>query len=114
ESFFSPAMETGSNNLLTQLESLFWPRVLLRLSLSLVIDHLVIMGYHLPEMNGLDAAKELKRLAPKTEIIVATTNFSIESEAAKARFGFIIKPFGISKFLDLVDSKLSDILLTSV
>jgi DNA-binding response OmpR family regulator len=67
---------------------------------------LVIMDYELPGgMNGLETAKEIASLSPRTQILMVTGNASIEREATSAGFGFLLKPFEISKLLHCIDSR---------
>jgi len=69
---------------------------------------LLIADYRLPGINGIDVAKEIAHLLPKSSIIISTADDTVEEEARRAGFSFILKPFGISKFVDLVKSSLSE------
>ena len=70
---------------------------------------LVIIDYSLPgSMNGLEAAKEIASLSPRTQILMITGEASIEREARRAGFGFLSKPFEISKLLTCIDSRLKN------
>lgn len=56
----------------------------------------VTMDITMPEMNGIDAVKELKKIDPQAKIIVISamghTAYVYEAIAAGAS-GFIVKPF---------------------
>jgi CheY-like chemotaxis protein len=54
---------------------------------------LIFMDYRLPEMNGIEAAKIVKRYRPDTKIILATAFDSVEQEALSEGFFFLHKPF---------------------
>ena len=69
---------------------------------------IVIMDYRLPGMNGLQAARELTRRNPKTKIIMASGDTSIEGQTRSAGFNFIEKPFSMSSLIELVNSAISD------
>ena len=55
---------------------------------------LILMDYRIPEMNGLEAAKIVRRYRPEIKIILATASSSPVEEAALAEgFFFLQKPF---------------------
>jgi DNA-binding NtrC family response regulator len=54
---------------------------------------LIFIDYRLPEMNGIEAAKIVKRYRPDTKIILATAFDSVQDEALSEGFFFLHKPF---------------------
>ncbi len=48
---------------------------------------IVILDFSMPSMNGLDAAREIRRLAPLTQIIFLTMNEDAELAAEALRLG---------------------------
>uniref|UniRef100_A0A7J2THY2 Response regulator n=1 Tax=Archaeoglobus fulgidus TaxID=2234 RepID=A0A7J2THY2_ARCFL len=69
---------------------------------------LVLMDIELPNMNGIDATKEIKRIDPNAKII-AVTAYAVQrgSEALKAGVMEIIsKPFRIKHLMERVERAL--------
>jgi signal transduction histidine kinase/ActR/RegA family two-component response regulator len=66
---------------------------------------LVLMDIQLPEMNGLEAMRQIRKSKPDLPIIVQTANV-LHEEKQKAEEagcqGFIIKPVNLDYFLDAV------------
>ncbi|HXX58087.1 MAG TPA: response regulator [Thermodesulfovibrionales bacterium] len=66
----------------------------------------VFLDVHLPDADGLELIKEIKRISPETKIIVMTGD---DSEANKLRafeegaFSFVRKPFEIPEIILLVN-----------
>ena len=61
---------------------------------------LIFMDYRLPEMNGIEAAKIVKRYRPDTKIILATAFDSVQQEALSEGFFFLHKPFSKNVFAE--------------
>ena len=71
---------------------------------------LVTMDIVMPEMDGIEATKELLRLDPHATIVICSAlgqeSLVIESIAAGAR-DFIVKPFAPDKVLAVLETVLS-------
>ena len=66
----------------------------------------IIMDYRMPEMNGLEAAKIIKRYRKDTKIILTTAYTHLEKEALSAGLSFLAKPFSIAQLAEcLQDAK---------
>lgn len=67
---------------------------------------LILMDMKMPEMNGFDAAREVKRINPKIPII-AQTAFSMKDDRAKCFEAgcddYIAKPIDIKVLIDKID-----------
>jgi DNA-binding NtrC family response regulator len=64
-----------------------------------------LMDYHLGEWrkkNGLDAAREIRRILPSARITIASGDRSIKGWVLAEGFQFLAKPFSISKLLELL------------
>ncbi len=72
---------------------------------SSVKPDLVTMDITMPEMDGITAVREIKRLDPQAKIIMCTAmgqkNMVLEAVAAGAR-DFIVKPFQPEKVVESV------------
>ncbi|MFS0637290.1 response regulator [Mesobacillus foraminis] len=70
---------------------------------------LVTMDITMPEMNGLDAVREIKRNHPQAKIIMCSAmgqqKTIIEAIEAGAR-DYLVKPFDVSSVVDSVKSVL--------
>jgi len=67
---------------------------------------LVTMDYDMPELNGIDTAKQIKSFDPKAKIVMVTSSDKSElrDEASKiATMGYITKPFDRTKIKALID-----------
>jgi DNA-binding NtrC family response regulator len=53
----------------------------------------ILMDYRIPEMNGLEAAKIVRRYRPAIKIILATASPAVEEQAVSEGFFFLQKPF---------------------
>ena len=62
------------------------PRAFLREAVSLQLD-VAILDVSMPELNGLDVARELHRLRPETRIIILTMNADPDVAAEAFRLG---------------------------
>ena len=76
---------------------------------------LVLVDVWLPGMNGLETFKNIRRLRPKTPIIVmtgsGTMNLAIEASKIGA-FDYRLKPFDPGRMLELVEKALDSVRLT--
>ena len=62
----------------------------------------VLLDVLMPGMNGIDTLKEIKKLKPRTEVIMLTGHASVEVgiEGMKAgAFNYIMKPFDPSELV---------------
>ena len=63
---------------------------------------LAIIDIMIPEVSGIDIAKELKKINPKTKIIFLTSKSSIEDKLKGFEIGaddYIIKPFSFDELV---------------
>ncbi len=67
----------------------------------------VIMDLQMPEMNGLDATREIKKIRPGLPVIAATAS-TFEDELERCREAgcdsFITKPFKFQRLFELMQS----------
>uniref|UniRef100_A0A7C3UXM1 Response regulator n=1 Tax=Desulfobacca acetoxidans TaxID=60893 RepID=A0A7C3UXM1_9BACT len=72
---------------------------------------LVILDYHLPGMSGLEEMRNLKRIQPKAEVLVASGFFSNREKeqlmAGGAR-GFLDKPFRLGELKSRIEELLEE------
>jgi DNA-binding NtrC family response regulator len=61
----------------------------------------VIMDYRMPEMNGIEAAKIIKRHRAGTKIILAT-GYDVREEARQAGLLYLQKPFSIDSLAKIL------------
>jgi DNA-binding NtrC family response regulator len=64
-----------------------------------------LMDYHLGESrrkNGLDAAREIRKILPSARIAIASGDRSIGGGVIAEGFQFLPKPFSMSKLLELL------------
>ncbi len=65
----------------------------------------VLTDIYMPDLNGLEVAREFRRMSPETKIIVMTAQGSLEvamQAVEEGAFDFIAKPFNIDEALALV------------
>lgn len=71
-----------------------------------LLPDLVMMDIVMPEMDGIQATREILKLNPKMKIVICSAlgqePLVIESIAAGAR-DFIVKPFTPEKALEIID-----------
>ena len=68
---------------------------------------LILMDMQMPEMNGLEATKEIKRKCPDLPVIATTANVYDEDEVAFRKAGcdaFLTKPLQFRKLFELMES----------
>jgi len=73
---------------------------------------IVILDFMMPGMNGIEALYELKRIAPKTKVIMITAFATIENAVNAIKRGaseFITKPFKIEELLILIKQVLEEL-----
>jgi CheY-like chemotaxis protein len=70
---------------------------------------LVITDYKMPEMNGLDLAMAVRRVAPETQVILMTAHGTgdLQNTANTDLDGYIDKPFKLSEIREIVDAAVS-------
>jgi CheY-like chemotaxis protein len=71
---------------------------------------LVLMDMQMPEVNGLEATREIKRKCPDLPVIATTANVYDEDEAAFKKAGcdaFLTKPLQFRNLFELMDSLLN-------
>jgi two-component system, response regulator, stage 0 sporulation protein F len=71
---------------------------------------LVITDYKMPEMNGLDLAMAVRRIAPETQVILMTAHGtrSLQNTADGLDLdGYIDKPFKLSEIREIVEAAVS-------
>ena len=65
------------------------------------------MDIQMPEMNGYEATREIRKFNTKV-VIIAQTAFALTGERERAMAAgcndYIAKPFVPNKFVDLIDS----------
>ena len=67
---------------------------------------LILMDYRLPKMNGLVAAKAIRRKRPTIKIIISTADDSIRKEAISAGMTFLQKPFSLDELASAIAESL--------
>lgn len=68
---------------------------------------LVVMDIQMPEVNGIEATKAIKKIRPELPIIAATANTFDDEEAACMAAGcaaYITKPLKFNKLFELMQS----------
>jgi DNA-binding NtrC family response regulator len=61
----------------------------------------IIMDYRMPEMNGIEAAKIIKRHRSGLKIILVT-GYDVKDEAAQAGLLYLQKPFSIDAIMQIL------------
>ena len=74
---------------------------------SALSPHLVTMDIVMPQMDGIEACKEIIKLDPKARVVMCSAlgqeALVIESIAAGAK-DFMVKPFSAEKVLKVIDA----------
>lgn len=68
---------------------------------------LVLMDIHMPELNGFEATKEIKRINKKIPILVQTAYILSGEKEKSFKAGcddFLTKPISLNKLLDVVNN----------
>jgi len=68
---------------------------------------LILMDYHFPgkNTNGLQAAKEIKTLLPRTETVIISGDDSVRDSVIEAGFKFVAKPFSVSALSSILNGQ---------
>ena len=64
---------------------------------------LIIMDLKMPEINGIEAARQIKKVKPNTKIVASSAVNNMEHSEYQLFYDFISKPINRSKLLDLVE-----------
>ncbi|MEW6674591.1 MAG: HD domain-containing phosphohydrolase [Nitrospirota bacterium] len=67
---------------------------------------LIVLDIKMPDMDGITALKEIKRMYPDTEVIMITAYASIETARSAIRFGaldYLIKPFDKDDVINVIE-----------
>jgi DNA-binding NtrC family response regulator len=69
---------------------------------------LILMDYHFAgkKMNGLEAAKAIKRLMPRSETVIISGDDSIRGSVIDAGFKFLPKPFSVSTLSSILNGQI--------
>ncbi len=66
------------------------------------VPEVVVMDYRLPGIDGIDAARRLRRVVPGVKVVVTTADDSVRAEAENAGLFFLQKPFSTENLIDLL------------
>lgn len=73
---------------------------------------LVFLDVHMPDLNGVEALKEIKKISPDAKVVMVTADLSKDLEKLLQESGataIIFKPFNIQKIIQLLEMiKVSD------
>jgi two-component system chemotaxis response regulator CheY len=67
---------------------------------------LVFLDVHMPDLNGVDALKEIKKLSPTANVIMITADLSEDLEKLLVKnnaTAIIFKPFKIQKVMQILE-----------
>ena len=67
---------------------------------------LVLLDVLMPEMDGIETLKEIKKIKPETEVIMLTGHASVEVgiEGMKSgAFNYILKPFDLNELVEEIN-----------
>lgn len=67
---------------------------------------LIFLDVRMPGLDGITAAKQIRRLAPKTPVCILTGSGEVEPDAglAELQVDVLYKPFQIEKILRTIDA----------
>ena len=71
---------------------------------------LLLLDIKMPKANGLEALREIRKVAPDLKVIVVTGYQSVEAAQEMSKLGildYITKPFQSKRILDAVEKGLS-------
>ena len=67
---------------------------------------LVFLDVHMPDLSGVEALKEIKKISPTAKVIMVTADLSVDLEKLLQNSGateVILKPFDIQKITQLLE-----------
>ena len=67
---------------------------------------IILMDIKMPAMNGVEAFKHIKKISPRTAVIMITAyalEDLIKEALAEGAFGVLRKPFDVDKVLELIE-----------
>jgi two-component system chemotaxis response regulator CheY len=68
------------------------------------LPDLVILDHRMPQMSGVDALPQIKRMAPKALIVFASADPSVEAEARRMGSAtFLNKPFPMDQLISEIN-----------
>ena len=71
---------------------------------------LVFLDIHLPDANGLDLMREIRRISPGTQIVILSSDGSennVRRALAAGALRFMEKPYDVAEVTELLESALS-------
>ncbi|HRU79665.1 MAG TPA: response regulator [Methanolinea sp.] len=71
---------------------------------------LVILDLIMPQMKGIQTLEEIKKVSPKTSVVICTGDhqeYTVREAVRKGASGFIIKPFDKDIVLDEINTVLA-------
>ena len=66
---------------------------------------IVFLDLHMPELNGMEALKEIKNIAPKTHVIIITSDKFVDGRKMLelGAMDIIFKPFNIDEIIKAIE-----------
>jgi DNA-binding NtrC family response regulator len=67
----------------------------------------IVLDIRMPEMGGIEALREIKRLDPKVEVIVLTGHASVDVAVEIMKLGgyeYLLKPCSVDDLMDKIES----------
>jgi DNA-binding NtrC family response regulator len=64
----------------------------------------ILLDYRMPEMNGLEAAKIIKRYRKDTQVVIMTGYDFVRQRAAEMKLPFLQKPFSMEQLGQCLNS----------
>lgn len=68
--------------------------------------NLILMDYHMPELDGISAARAMRECAPAAPVVLMSTEDLTPRLSSIDVSGFLPKPFRAQQLIHLVDSHL--------
>ena len=64
---------------------------------------LILLDIHMPDMDGIEAAKEIRKIRPGTPIVALSADSTVQDECLRAGMrAFLRKPLKVSDIKDLL------------